>query len=311
MHAPAFDRRALAWGLARLAGIVLIVVLVIVSVPGLGALRSRFARTQASWIIASAALQVGAVLGFVVAFQRAFADWLAPRSSAALAMTAQAVNVLVPAGGAGGPAAAALMMSRAGVPRGVAASRMIALFVVTSVLVNVLLLVVGGFGVWGGALPGHTSWATSLLPAGLAVLLTVAVVYATRRMPERRGLRSLREGLVHSGQLLRTRDPLLVLGALAFIGLDLGALAAAFHALGSGGLPLGTLLLAYTLGQVGSVVSLPGTTEGGLIGVFALYGTPLALATSAILAYRAVQSLVPLAFGAVGLTGLRRGIQLR
>jgi uncharacterized membrane protein YbhN (UPF0104 family) len=45
--------------------------------------------------------------------------------------------------------------------------------------------------------------------------------------------------------------------------------------------------------------------------VFALYGTPLALATSAILAYRVVQSLVPLAFAAVGLAGLRQGLQLR
>lgn len=311
MHAHAFDRRALAWGLLRLGAVALVVVLVIASVPGLGALRSRFAHTEPSWIIAGAALEAGSVLGFALAFHRAFRDRLPWRSAASLALTAQGVNVLVPAGGAGGLAAAGVIMTRAGVPRAVAASRMVAVFVLTAVLVEVLLLVVGGFGVWTGALPGGASWAGSVLPAGLAVLLTVAVVYAVRRIPERRGLRTLRKGLIDSGQLLRTRDPLLALGALAFIGLDLGALAAAFRALGSSGLPLGTLLLAYTLGQVGSVISLPGTTEGGLIGVFALYGTPLALATSAVLVYRAVQSLVPLAFGAVGLNGLRHGLRLR
>lgn len=71
------------------------------------------------------------------------------------------------------------------------------------------------------------------------------------------------------------------------------------------------MLLAYTLGQAGSIVSLPGSAEGGLLGVFALYGTPLALATSAILVYRAVPSLVPLAFGVIGVAGLRHGPRLR
>ncbi|HUA45927.1 MAG TPA: hypothetical protein VMA77_11905 [Solirubrobacteraceae bacterium] len=41
MHAPAFDRRVPAWQLARFAGVVVVVVLVIATVPGLGSLRSR------------------------------------------------------------------------------------------------------------------------------------------------------------------------------------------------------------------------------------------------------------------------------
>jgi uncharacterized membrane protein YbhN (UPF0104 family) len=45
--------------------------------------------------------------------------------------------------------------------------------------------------------------------------------------------------------------------------------------------------------------------------LFVLYGAPLALATSASLVYRAVQSLVPLALGLVGAAGLRHGPQLR
>ena len=103
------------------------------------------------------------------------------------------------------------------------------------------------------------------------------------------------------------RDPLLLFGALGFVLCDLGALAAAFRAVGGAGLPLGTMVLSYTLGQAGSIISLPGTTEGGLVGVFALYGAPLALATSAILVYRAAQSLIPLLLGLIGIAGLRRG----
>ncbi|HYB27786.1 MAG TPA: hypothetical protein VEF89_14300 [Solirubrobacteraceae bacterium] len=44
--------------------------------------------------------------------------------------------------------------------------------------------------------------------------------------------------------------------------------------------------------------------------MFVLYGAPLALASSAILVYRAVESLVPLALGAIGVAGLRRAPRL-
>ena len=326
MHAPAFDRRALAWRLARFAIVVLVVVLVIVTVPGLGSLRSRFAGAQPGWIIAACALQVGSVLCFALAFQRTFADRVAPGSSVSLALTAQGVNVLVPAGGTGGLAVAGVLMSRAGMAPALAARRMIGLFLLAGVATNVLLLIVGGLGVGTGVLPGRASWVGSLLPALIAAGLGAMAICMAKRPPApagrhattsrwtrlaRRGAGYLRDGVTCSGELLRTRDPLLILGALGYIVLDLGALALAFHALGSSGLPLGTLLLAYTLGQAGSVVSLPGTTEGGLVGVFVLYGAPLALATSAILVYRAVQSLVLLALGLVGVAGLRHGPQLR
>jgi uncharacterized membrane protein YbhN (UPF0104 family) len=332
MNAPAFDRRALAWRLARLAVVVLVVVLVIVTVPGLGSLRSRFARAQPDWIIAACALQVGSVLCFALAFQRTFADRVSAKSSVSLALTAQGVNVLVPAGGTGGLAVAGVLMSRAGMAPALAARRLIALFLITSVITNVLLLIIGGFGTWTGALPGRASWVGSLLPALLAVALAAAAICLAKRpeasepsgrRPSRPGARSrtsrlvrrgaghLRDGLTCTGELLWTCDPLLMLGGIGYIVLDLGVLAVAFRALGASTLPLGTLLLAYTLGQAGSVISLPGTTEGGLVGVFVLYGAPLALATSAILVYRAVQSLVPLALGSVGVAGLRHGPRLR
>jgi len=104
---------------------------------------------------------------------------------------------------------------------------------------------------------------------------------------------------------VRSRDPLLLGGAAGYVLLDLAALALAFRSVGSPGLPLGTMALAYTLGQVGSVAPLPGTTEGGLLGVFLLYGAPLGVTASAIIVYRAAQSLVPLALGLLGAVQVR------
>lgn len=315
----AFGRGKLAWHLAQLIVLVVVVVLVIATVPGLGALRSRFEHARVGWILASGLLEAASVFSFALAFHRTLEARTSPRRSAALGMTAQGVNVLVPAGGTGGLAVTGALMARAGVPVPFAISRMVALFVISGVLPNIALLIVAGVGVGIGVLPGHSSAAGSLLPAAIAAVLTGLVWQVSRRTP--RGLRErtdgwrgvlgrvssyVAEGLRSSGRLLRRRDPMLLLGAFGFVLFDLAALAVAFRAIGSPGLPLGTMALAYTLGQVGSVISLPGTTEGGLIGVFLLYGARLVPVTSAVLVYRAVQILVPLALGVIGVAELRR-----
>lgn len=315
----AFYRHDQARQLVRLLIIAAVVALIIVTVPGLGSLRARLAHTNATWVIAAAALEVASVGSFVVAFQRAFAPRLCWRDAASLGTTAQGINALVPAGGTGGLAAAAVLLTRAGIPRSIAISRMIALFVLTAVVTNVAMVIIGGAGVGSGLLPGHAGWTISYLLAGLAVLVVLVVAWMVRRparpapAPTTRwqafrqeAAQDLRDGLRWTGELLARRDPLLILGSLGFVLFDLAALAAAFRAVGSAGLPLGTMMLAYTLGQIGSVISLPGTTEGGLLGVFVLYGAPVGVTASAILVYRAAEALVPLALGIIGATGLRR-----
>jgi uncharacterized membrane protein YbhN (UPF0104 family) len=315
----AFYRHQQARQLLRLLVVAAVVALIIVTVPGLGSLRARLTHTNAGWVIAAAALEVASVGSFVVAFQRAFAPRLSWRDSAALGTTAQGINALVPAGGTGGLAAAAVLLARAGIPRSSAISRMLALFVLTAVVTNVAMVIVGGIGVGTGLLPGHAGWSTSYLLAGLAVLVVLVAAWLVRR-PSRpasppatrwqafkqEAARDVRDGFRCTGQLLAQRDPLLILGCAGFVLFDLAALAAAFRAVGSVGLPLGTMMLAYTLGQVGSIISLPGTTEGGLLGVFVLYGAPVGVTASAILVYRAAETLVPLVLGIVGVGGLRR-----
>ena len=299
---------------ARVVGFGAVVVLVIATVPGLGALRSRFEHASAGWVVVAALLEAGSVLSFAVAFHRTFERRLPTRTSVSLALTAQGVNVLIPAGGTGGLAVAGTVMARAGVPAGIAVSRMVALFLISGVVPNITLIVLAGLGVGSGVVPGHASAAASWLPAGIAAVLTGAVWSLAGRLerrarPERSGWRRwlghVGDGASWTRELLRRHDPLLLAGALGFVLLDLAALAIAFHAIGSRGLPVGTLALAYTLGQAGSVIPLPGTTEGGLIGLLLLYGAHLVPATSAVLLYRAVQTLVPLSLGSIGMAALR------
>ena len=98
----------------------------------------------------------------------------------------------------------------------------------------------------------------------------------------------------------------MIAGAIEYFAFDVAALAAAFHAVGSAGLPIGLLVLAYTLGHGGAMVPIPGSAEGGLIGMFVLYGMSLPTATAAVLAYRALHAGVPMLLGVIGLADVRR-----
>jgi len=116
----------------------------------------------------------------------------------------------------------------------------------------------------------------------------------------------LREGVGASAELLRSGDRLVIAGAIGYFAFDVAALAAAFHAVGAAGLPIGLLVLAYTLGHGGALVPFPGSAEGGLIGMFVLFGMSLPTATAGVLAYRALHAGVPLLLGVIGLADSQR-----
>ena len=113
-------------------------------------------------------------------------------------------------------------------------------------------------------------------------------------------------GGVHDARLLvRSGNPQIIGGAIGFMAFDVAALAAAFAAIGVVP-PIGVLLLAYVVGQLGNLIPLPGGVggaDGGLIAALVLYGTPLAGAAAAVLAYRAFQLGLPALLG--GLAVLR------
>ena len=122
----------------------------------------------------------------------------------------------------------------------------------------------------------------------------------------------LRDGVQQSAALLRARDPLVIGGCIGYLAFSIAALAAAFAAFGGGGPPFGAFVLAYTLGQVGSLIPTPGGvggTEGGLIGMFVVYGAPAAPAAAAVLAYRVFQLGLPVIFGLLAFREIRRRLR--
>jgi uncharacterized membrane protein YbhN (UPF0104 family) len=111
--------------------------------------------------------------------------------------------------------------------------------------------------------------------------------------------------------LIGAGRPLVVAGAIAYMGLDVLALAAVFAAFGGGAPSLGVFVLAYAVGQLGGLVPLPGGvggTDGGLILAFGLLGTPVAIAAAAVVGYRAFQLGVPAVLGLTAYARLRRSL---
>jgi uncharacterized membrane protein YbhN (UPF0104 family) len=286
-----------------------------------GEVRERLGDADPRWLVAAAGCAVGSMLGFVRALWAAFDRVVPWRRALVLGLAEQGANVLLPAGGAGGPAFGTLVMRRLGVPGELAAQRHAALFLATSAVSFFALLLFGVLEATG-LLPGDAPLVATALPAaGAAVVIALALAYA--RMPPppavapaggrvRVGLWRLRRFLhdaVHTTVwLLRRGDRLLLAGAVGYYAFDVASLGCTFQAFGGGAPPLGVFVLAYTLGHAGAWLPTPGGvggTEGGLIGMFAAYGTPLALAAAAVLAYRVFQLGLPAILGAISLLRIR------
>jgi uncharacterized membrane protein YbhN (UPF0104 family) len=289
------------------------------ALPGIDEVRDRLAGADPRWLLAAGACSIASMLGFVRALWAVF-DRIVPwRRALVLGFAEQGANVLLPAGGAGGPAFGALVMRRVGVPGALAAKRHAALFLATSA-VGFFALVLAGTGEAIGLLPGDVSLLASALPAaGAAAIILLAVVYA--RLPPasrpaggriRTALWELRAFLHDSVrttvELVRRGDRLLIAGAIGYYAFDVASLACSFQAFGGGAPPLGVFVLAYTLGHAGALLPTPGGvggTEGGLIGMFVAYGTPIDLAAAAVVGYRVFQLGLPAILGAISLLRIR------
>jgi uncharacterized membrane protein YbhN (UPF0104 family) len=310
--------RQIARKLALVVGLLAIAAVLATQLPGLEEIPHQLAGADGGWITAALILELASTACFALAFHGVYDRRPSPRASTSMSMAVQGMNIVLPSGGAGGLAVGAVLLDRAGVPRSFAASRTVALFLITS-LVSFVAVVIAGFGVAAGLLSGEAQLAVTLLP-GIAALLLIVAVFALprsrgelKRAPTGRLSRALantreylREGVGASAELLRSGDRLVIAGAIGYFAFDVAALAAAFHAVGSAGLPIGLLVLAYTLGHGGAIVPIPGSAEGGLIGMFVLYGMSLPTATAAVLAYRALHAGVPMLLGAIGLADVRR-----
>jgi uncharacterized membrane protein YbhN (UPF0104 family) len=297
----------------------------VVALPGLGDLRERLAGANPALVALAAAFEVGSCLAFVAVFKGVFSRRFSWRFSYEVGMAEQAANVLLPTGGAGGLALGAWALRRTGMPAERIGRRTVAFFLITS-SINFGAVIVAGLALGTGLLDADVAAIVALGAAGLATLFVATLLLIPRLVdrtetesPPSGRLRSalakgrgyMADGIRDAVRLFASGRPLIVGGALGYMALDVLALAAMFTALGGGAPALGGFVFAYTLGQLGGLVPLPGGvggTDGGLIAAFALLGTPVAIAAAAVLGYRAFQLGIPAIFGVAAFAQLRRSL---
>ncbi len=326
--APELSSRSITRRVVQLLVLGAITAALISTLPGLDDVRERFAHAQPVWLAASALLELGSTLAYVVAFRGIFCRRLSWRFSYQIGMAEQATNVLLPAGGVGGLALGAWALRQGGMNTGHIARRSVAFFVLTSAP-NFLVAAIAGGALATGMAPGSgprvvTITLALLAVATIALVALLPLILGRIGPPEperegrgrlrsaeaalRRGAATIADGVGDAAALLRERDPQVLLGVAGYMLFDVAALAAAFAAFGA--VPsLTAFVFAYVIGQLGGLIPLPGGiggTDGGLIAALTLYGSPLAQATAAVLAYRAFQLGIPAVLGAVAFVQLRR-----
>ena len=322
------DARHLIKGLVQLAVIGVIVVALLVFGPGLDALRDRLRDASAPWLILAAVFELGSTLSYVVVFRAVFCARMSWRLSYQIGMAEQGANSLLPAGGAGGLALGAWALRRGGMDAAHIGRRTVAFFLLTS-LANVGTLAIVAALFTAGVLHGDTDVALTDV-FGLAavggIALTLAIPYlGTHLLPRhvlpadagrvRQTIRHVRnaigDGVRDSIILLGRRTAGVLSGSFGYMAFDIAVMYACFRAFGT--TPSAAIvILAYIIGQLGGLIPLPGGiggTEGGLIGTFALYHVPLAEATVAVLAYRALALWIPAVLGSVAFLRLRTSLE--
>lgn len=286
-----------------------VVVAAVVLTPGLDSLRHRFADARPAWIAVAACLKLLSCLSYVLVFRAVFCRQLSWRTSYQIGMTELATNSLVSVGGAGGLAVGAWILRRGGMSSAHVARRTVAFFLLTSAA-NVTALILVGVGLGSAILHGAPSRVMGFLPAIIGVA-AVAVVLALSRIARTLARRTSRTkvavalehvaaGVGEALTLLRRGDPALIAGAAGYMLFDVATLGACFAAFGNDVPAGGVVVMAYLIGQLGGLIPLPGGVggvDGGLIGALVLYGIGAAAAASAVLAYRGLVLLLPVALG--------------
>jgi uncharacterized membrane protein YbhN (UPF0104 family) len=315
--------RRIARRAAEVIGLLAVLVLVAVLAPGLGDVRTRLEDVTPGWIVLGVVLEALSCISYVVMFRPVFCQRMSWRTSWEIGWAELGVGSIIPASGAAGVALGAWVLRRGGMPAERIARRSVAFLLIKS-SVNFVAVAVLGTLMAVGSLGPHRSLLLTALPAALSVAL-IALVVAVPRLgpgddpPEdasrvRRAVSAARRALItgtgEAVHILRSRDPLVIAGAIGYWAFDNAVLWATFHAVGVT-VPLTVVLMGYLIGQLGGLLPIPGGVggiDGGLIGTLIVYGAPAAATAAAVLAYRLILFWLPLAGGAVAFVALRRAL---
>jgi uncharacterized membrane protein YbhN (UPF0104 family) len=318
-----FEPRRLARRTLQIVAVFVVVGVVLLLAPGLGQVRHLLTEARPEWVALAVAFEAMSCVSYVLLFRPIFCQSMPWRTSWEIGLVELGAGSIVPASGAGGLALGAWILSRGGMPAERIARRSVAFFLIKSSVNFIAVAVLGTVMALGLVGPDLSLWLTAL-PAAGALLVIGAVLVVPRLGPGapvapdagklRKALREVRKALVvgtrEAVELVRSRNLLVIVGALGYWAWDNAVLWATFHAFDYSP-PITVILMGYLIGQVGGLLPLPGGLggiDGGLIGTLIVYGVPVVATTAAVLTYRVILFWLPLLLGAVAFISLRKGL---
>jgi uncharacterized membrane protein YbhN (UPF0104 family) len=334
MPSMGVTRRTLVLGAVFVVLCIVFLAVVLPQIAGLGDTWKQVRDGDPIWLLVAGIFTALSFGGYVMLFQGVYVRdgfRLSARESYEITMAGLAATRVFAAGGAGGIALTAWALRRAGMPRRAVADQTLA-FLVLTYGVYMAALVVGGFGLYSGVLPGSRDWAITLLPAifgcvAIALALLAALLppdlqlrlegFALRggrfaRLAQRAANlpAAISAGVRISVQHVRARDPALV-GSIAYWGFNIAVLWASFHAFGQAP-PWAVVVMGYFVGMIANLLPLPGGVggvDGGMIAAFAAFeGGSNHSIVVAVLTYRLFAFYLPTIPGALAYFQLRRTV---
>ena len=294
-------------GLALAAGLLL-------AVPGLAGVATTLSNMKTEWVVVAVLLEVLSCASYILVFLQVFER--APiRLGARVALSEEAFGAAVSLGGAGSLAVGAWLMVERGAPARRIAERSAVLFLYTSAI-NVITLILAGLGLFLG-LPGPTNPLLSLLPATAGALVLALFLLLPRyvdRIVARLEPGRLHAFLTETAASVRDTKRLVfhpdwrIIGAIGYLWFDIAVLYACFAAAGQTP-PLAPMVLAYQIGYLSNFIPVPGgigVLDGSMIGMLVLYGVGGTVAAAATLAYHAISLWVPAIWGTIAFIVLQK-----
>ena len=318
-----FDPRRLRRRTFQIVGVLAVVGLVLLLAPGLGEVRDLLTEARPEWVALALVFEAMSCVSYVLMFRPIFCQNLPWRTSWEIGLAELGAGSIVPASGAGGLALGAWILREGGMPARQIARRSVAFFLIKSSVNFIAVALLGTVMALGLVGPDLSLWLTAVPAAG--ALLVIAAVLVVPRLgvgapvPDdagrtRKATHEVRKALVggtrEAVQMVRSRNQLVIIGALGYWAWDNAVLWATFQAFDYSP-PITVILMGYLIGQLGGLLPLPGGLggiDGGLIGTLIVYGTPAAVTVAAVLVYRVILFWLPLLAGAVAFISLRRGL---
>ena len=307
-------RRSLRNGFITLVLGLALAVGLLLAVPGLGGVATTVSHMKLQWVLVAVLLEVLSCASFVLAFLQVFER--APfRVGARIALTEEAFGAAVSLGGVGSLAVGGWLMVERGAPARRIAERSAVLFLYTSAI-NVITLILAGLGLFLG-LPGPSNPLLSIVPAAVGALVLVLFLLLPRYLD--RILRRVQPGrleafLTETAASVRDTKRLVfrpdwrIVGAIGYLWFDIAVLFACFAAAGQVP-PLAPVVLAYQIGYLSNFIPVPGgigVLDGSMIGMLVLYGVGGTVATAATLVYHVISLWVPAIWGTAAFVLLQK-----